>query len=386
MGLLNSVRGYFTRNISISDPALAEWLGINSAGMPIGDVSETRALGLTAFYRAVSLIAGTIASLPLKTYRTQEDGTRERAKSLFDNPAGPYSVTPFAWTEMVLTHSLIQGEAFLLHIRNAAGALVGLWPVHPRAVEKVEWSGFEKVCHVRMNDGSLKAMGQDEMTHIPALTTDGLRGVSPISSFRNALRVSLAGDIAAERMLSNGLLIAGLAVPKEDISADDAAEIKKGLAEKMQGVDKAGDIAVVNKALDFHPWTMSAEDAQFIAQRSFSVEEVARMFGVPPHLLGQTEKQTSWGTGVAEQNLGLARYTLMPWTSRIEQALSRLLPGSRFVEFDYAGLLQGTPTEEVGLLKTQIDAGILTVAEARRIRNLPPLESAARNENTNAEE
>jgi HK97 family phage portal protein len=135
---------------------------------------------------------------------------------------------------------------------------------------------------------------------------------------------------------------------------------------------------------------MSAEDAQFIGQRAFSVEEVARIFGVPPHLLAQTEKQTSWGTGVAEQNLGLARYTLMPWTSRIEQSLSRLLPTSRFVEFDYAGLLQGTPTEEVALLKTQIDARILTPNEARRLRNLPPLPDGdgpvARIENENAEE
>ena len=118
---------------------------------------------------------------------------------------------------------------------------------------------------------------------------------------------------------------------------------------------------------------MTQRDAQFIESRSFQVEEVSRIYGVPPHLLGQTEKQTSWGTGVAEQNLGLSRFTLMGWTSRIESALAAVLPPTEFAEFDYRGLLAGTPQQEIELLIAQKNAGLLSADEARAILNRPPL-------------
>lgn len=128
----------------------------------------------------------------------------------------------------------------------------------------------------------------------------------------------------------------------------------------------------VNRSLKFTPWTMPAVDAQFIESRVHQVEEVSRIFGIPPHLLGQTEKQTSWGSGVTEQNRGLARYTLMPWTSRIEQRLSRLMGNGQLCEYDYAGLLQGSAQEELQMLIDQVGADLLTVDEARRVRNLEP--------------
>jgi HK97 family phage portal protein len=356
--------------ISISDPALAQYLGISRSGTL--EVSESSALGSTAFYRAVSIIAGTIAGLPLKTYRRGPDDTRERSTSFLDHPAGPYPLTPFAWKELVMSHLLIQGETFLLHIYNGAGALVGLWPVHRSAVSDVEWSGTKKVFTVQMENGTTKLYTSDEMTHITGLTTDGLRGVAPLTLFRQAIQLGLAGDIAAKRSFSNGMLISGIVTPDTDMEEEEAKTIKEGLMAKMTGVENAGDIAVINRSLKFTPWSMTLEDAQFLQSREFQIIEFARMFGVPPHLLGATEKQTSWGTGVAEQNLGLARYTLIPWTGRIEEALSELLVGTKFCEFDYKGLLQGSPADEINLLIAQVKGGLLTEDEARAILNRPP--------------
>lgn len=359
-----------SQSYSISDPALAEFLGMTSTG--IGEVTSQRSLGVTAYYRAVSIVSGTIAGLPLKTYRKNGE-SKERVSSFLDKPAGPFPLSPFAWKELVMVHLLMHGEVFLAHIYNGAGGLIGLWPVHPLSVE-VKWaSGTEKAYRVSMTDGSFRDYGQNEMTQIMALTLDGTRGVNPLSIFRNSIRLGLAGDIAAERSFSNGMLVSGLVTPEEDISEEDAKIIKAGLQSKLSGVENAGDIAVTNKNLKFHQWSMSNEDAQFLESREFQVTEFARMFGVPPHLLGATEKQTSWGTGVAEQNLGLARYTLMPWTARLEESLSELLPNPRFAEFDYKGLLQGTPQDEIKLLIEQKDAGILTVDEVRGILNLPPM-------------
>ncbi|AQT79192.1 hypothetical protein B1R94_07805 [Mycolicibacterium litorale] len=142
---------------------------------------------------------------------------------------------------------------------------------------------------------------------------------------------------------------------------------------KMAGVDNAGDIAVINRKLKFDKWSMSAEDAQFLQSRAFQIEEIARWFGLMPIHLGQTEKQTSWGTGVAEQNRGLARYNLEGWTTRLQERLTRLLTGSKKCEFDYTAFLQPDPEKEIELLISQVDAGLLTLNEARKIRNQPPV-------------
>jgi HK97 family phage portal protein len=371
-------RAYDGPSFSISDPALAEYLGL-TYGIGIGEVTETRALGITGYYRAINIVAGTIAGLPLKTYRRLPNDGKERVPSFLDKPAGPYPLSAFAWKEMVMLHLLLQGEVFLLHIYNQAGALVGLWPIHRGAVD-VEWSGADKLFTVNMANGQKRVFTTSEMTHIMGLTIDGLRGIAPISLFRQAFKIGLAGELSAYRSFNNGLLIAGLVTPDTDLDEEEAKAIKQGLSQKLSGTEHVGDIAVINRSLKFTPWQMSMEDAQFIQSREFQVVEFARMLGVPPHLVGATEKQTSWGTGVAEQNIGLSRYTLMPWTSRLEEPLSDLLQKSRFCEFDYAGLLQGSPAEEIRLLIEEVEGGLLTVDEARAIRNRPPLTAKQKSE------
>jgi HK97 family phage portal protein len=156
---------------------------------------------------------------------------------------------------------------------------------------------------------------------------------------------------------------------------------------KLTGVENAGAIAVINRKLKFTPWTLSNEDAQFLQSRQFQIEEIARWFGIPPFELMQTDKQTSWGTGIEAQQRGLARTVLSPWANRLEQRLSRLLPKNQFAEFEFAALERGNPADEIRLLIEQVNAGLLTKNEARAIRNLPPLpEGPAPTEPANAQE
>jgi HK97 family phage portal protein len=362
---------------SISDPVLAEYFNVgnpNYAGVNVGELSS---LGLSGFYRAISLIAGTVASLPMRTLRDTDDG-RVRVGSVFDNPGGPEGPTPYEWTETVLTHLLMHGNAFLAHVFNGAGALAALVPIHPLgvAIELDATAPGGKLFKASLNDGSQRTFTMLDMTHIPSLTLNSDntgRGLSLISIARNSLGTGIAGDRAAARMFGKGPLILGMVSAEEDITEDEAKAIKEGLDAKMAGVDNAGDIAVVNRKLKFSEMSMTNADAQWLESRQFQIEEVARWTGVPPHLLMQTEKQTSWGTGVAEQNRGLARFTLAPWTTRVEQRLSRLLPSPRYVEFDYAGLLQPAPEQEIALLIQQVGAGLITVNEARKIRNMDPI-------------
>lgn len=249
--------------------------------------------------------------------------------------------------------------------------MIGLQPIHPLAVT-VDGA---KIYRVTLNDGTVRVFDPSTMTHIPALSLDGIKGVSPITVARNSFGTSIAAERSASRMFSNGALVSGIVTPEEDLTESEAQTVKESLRRKMQGESNAGDIAVINRKLKFQQWSMSAEDAQWLQSRAFQIEEIARWFGLMPFHLSQTDKQTSWGTGVSEQNRGLARYTLMPWTTRIEERLTRLLPEGQKVEFDYSMFLKPSTEDEIRLLIEQVQAGLLTVDEAREIRNMPPLEA-----------
>lgn len=370
---------------SISDPLLAQWFNIGTPNYSGVEINEHSALALSAVWRSVSVIAGTLASLPLRSLREAGEGKTEHVASIFDAPDGQYGQTPFEWKETGFLHLLLHGNAFQFKIRNEAGALVRLEWLHPLGVSIVEPSLDEyrlgklplggKWFDVAMKDGTQARFDAEYINHIPAMSSDGLRGLSPLEVARNSLGTAAAGDRAAARMFSSGALISGMVTPEDDLEPEETKQVKAELNQNVSGWENAGAIAVVNRRLKFTPWTMSAVDAQFLQSRQFSIEEIARWWGVPPHKLMQTDKQTSWGTGVEQQDRGLGRTVLSPWAQRFEQRCSRLLPSPRFVEFDFAGLERPSPKDEIELLLKQTGGKpILTVNEARAIRNLPPVE------------
>jgi HK97 family phage portal protein len=352
--------------LSISDSALIEWLGIGVNTAAGYSVTESSSLGLTAVYRAVALIAGTLAALPLKSYRRNADDTRDRVFSLLDDPGG--YLTVFEWKEMIYTHLLLHGNAYLLHQYNGAGVLSGLQPIHPSAVS-VTLDSFGKTFKVSLKQGGVKEFNQSQMTQLMNFSVDGVYGISPITACRSALATGLAADEAAGKMFANGLLLGG--VVTGDFTEEQAAQIKAGF-NRVQGSKNAGDISVLNRAVDFKPWAMNAEDAQFIEGRSFQVEEVARIFGVPKVLLAEDGGST-WGAGIKELIRGMHTTVFLPWAKRVEERLTRLLPRGQYAEFDFAQLLEPTKEEVTANLIAETDAGILTINEARKILNRPPL-------------
>lgn len=359
---------------SIGDPALAEFLGIGRTSAAGVDVNESSSLSLTAVYASVRLISGTVAGLPLKSYRTLGDGSRERVSTWLDNPGGAVGLTPYEFKELAMVHLLLHGNFYGLHVYNGAGTLAGLNPIHPLAVtvESADNTAANKVFTITLADGTRRAFTNTDMTHIPGLSTDGLVGVSPIRAMRDTIGTGIAGNDAAARIYKNGLLIAGLVTSEDTIPEDEAKSITASLKGRLSGTENAGDIAFINRNLKFTPWTMNAEDAQFLESRSFQVEEIARLYGVPKEMLSASGA-TSWGTGISELVRAFQKFTLAPYTTRIEERLSALLASPRHCEFDYDGLLQPTPSEVTDNLVKEIGAGLLTVDEARRILNRPPL-------------
>jgi HK97 family phage portal protein len=376
------MRWPWQRSIPISDPVLVALFGGGPSLAGI-TVTESTALGVSAFWRAVNLIAGTLATLPMPTFRDGPNGMRETIPSFLDDPGklAPGNPTPLEWKERVIAHLVIHGNAFLAHIYNQGGAIIGLHPIHPLAVG-VEWEKENgkmtgrKLYRVSLEDGTYRTFTSASLTQIMGLSLDGLRGLSVLTVGRTSIGTTIAGDKAAAGLFGKGPMVSGLVSADEDIDEEEAKEIKRGIDAKVSGIDNAGEIAVINRKLKFTQWSTSNADAQFLESRQFQIEEIARWFGIPPFELMQTEKQTSWGTGIESQQQGLARTVLSPWAQRVEQPLTRLLPRGQSTAFEFAGLERGNPAEEIGLLISQVQAGIMTVPEARAVLNRPPLPEA----------
>lgn len=365
---------------SVADPTTAFLLGYHVPGTKM--VSEHHAMTLSAVYRGASIVAGSIAGLPMRTMQYGAKGQSETSSSFLDSPGAKSlsdgtRLTAFEWKELVALHLLLHGNCYLQQIRSGAGNIVALNPIHPSHVE-VEWDADRfggKVFKISRSGDSSLELDSSDITHIMGMSYDGLKGISVITLARLSMGTALSGDEAANRQFQNGAMISGLITPRddEDLTPDDAKIIKETVNRTMMGTENAGDIPVINRRLEFTPWTLSAQDAQFLESRTFQIDEIGRWFGIPPHLLGLTEKSTSWGQGIAEQNRGLSRYTLSNFTGRIQERLSTLLPSGKWVEFDYTSFVKPSPEEEIKLLIEQVNSGLLTLNEARAVRNMPPL-------------
>jgi HK97 family phage portal protein len=371
-------------SLSITDPRLAALFSpggtVDLAGVEVGEQS---ALGLSALFRGVSLISGTLASLPLRSLRLDDSGAPQQVPSVFDDPDGPDGQTGFEWKETLFAHLVIHGRAGALKVRNDAGALVRLPLVHPLCFypELPTLDEYQSGrlpagglwFRVTLADRSQVRLDQNDFWYVPALAMTPGFGQGLMQTARRSLSTAIAGDKAAAKMFSSGALISGLATPTDeglDIS-DDLPRIRREVNRSVAGWENAGAIAVVNRRLTFTPWTMTAQQAQFIESRGFQIEEISRWTGVPPHLLMQTDKQTSWGTGVDEQNRGLSKFVLGHWAKRVEERGSRLLARPRWCEFDFAGLERPNFETNVGLVLQQIAAGLISAEYGRKLLNIP---------------
>jgi HK97 family phage portal protein len=363
-----------------NDPAFADWW-FRGSDTTTESVTPYTVLGLSAVLRSVQIISGTIAGLPFRSYERQGD-EKVRIPSDFDDPYPTIDgLTPFAWKETVLIHLLLWRKAFLWHESRLDGSAGFAYrPLLPDTITKVyrDSQGRRRFEYKDGND-ELQTVGSEQITFIPGPSLDGTDGHPLLYAARAVFSAALSGDREAQATLRRGIRIGGLVTPadnEEDFDQEEGAAILESLRSKVMGRENAGDIALINRRLKLTPWTPTNTDNQWVETKQLVLGDVERLFGVPPHLLADIEKQTSWGSGVAEQNLSLARYTLRGWSDRTQEVLSIRLPRGpvdQFCEFDYAGLLQGTPEQEIRLLIEQVEAGILTVDEARKIRNLPPL-------------
>lgn len=364
--------------LPITSTVLAEWLTGGSGSTAGVAVSERRVLGLPAYYRALAVTAGTLAALPFKVY---VDGTRERvtASTVLDKP-NPRQ-TPFEFWFTTYVNAISWGNGFGRKLRDGHGTVRQVWPLHPSRVRVVETQPTTadpagKLFLVIDHNGSEKRYTSAEIFHLPYLSPDGVCGVRPMELFRQSLGIAIAGDDSTANFLANGSRLSGILSTDQRLEDDAASRLKRRWKEKTSGPSNAGDIAVLDAGAKFQPISIPPADAQLLQSRQWSVSEIARMVGTPPHLIGDVEKSTSWGTGIEEQVLGWVKFTLQQWLILVEQRTDHeLLPmPAWYSEHSLEGLLRGDSAARSEFYTKLAQYGILVRNEARSYENLEPLD------------
>ena len=382
-----------------SDSAVYEWLtGRTLPGDGLPAVSQRAALGVSAVYACVGLIGGAVASLPLAFYQRGDGGRRERVDVMLDNRAAKAhwllneepapKMAAAAFWEYIVASLLLQGDA-MAWIYPSAVAPKWIKPLNPETVtvRRDPSNPSERVYDVWDDDlqRQFTVFGAD-MLHVPGIGFDGFRGLSVVrAAGRVPIGTAMAADEYHARFFANGarpdfVLETELKMDKAQID-----NLRAQWGESHGGVGNSHRPAVLSGGLKAKPLALGGADIRIIESRSYGVADIARLFGVPPHMIGETARSTSWGSGIEQQSIGFVQYTLQRHLTKIEQEINRKLwpdkaprSGTYFAEFVTDGLLRGDSAGRSGYYRQALGGGggpgWMTPNEVRRLENLPPVD------------
>lgn len=367
-------------NSTVSSGDVESMLEMFQANMSAHGEPVTRdsAMKVSAVYACIRLLCGAIGSLPAQIFH-KVDGQKKAAKehpyykALHDEP-NPMITSVVFW-ELVVNNILNDGDHFSLIGRNRNGDMMSLTPLNPDRVD-VDKKNGRLVYAVVFDDGKYAVYDQDDIFHVPNIGWNGKRG---LSTLRSALLNSVGGALAADKYSAS--FFANDATPRgyikfdQQLKEDQANIIRNYWFEHHQASDKRHLPAFIPQGGEFKSITMSAEDTQLLETRAFNVADIARIYGVPPHMIGHMEKSTAWGTGLEQQSLGLVIYTLHPIINRIEKEVNRKIIRSDdyFFKFNIDGLLRGDIKSRYEAYQVALGGnqqpGFLTINEVRELED-----------------
>jgi HK97 family phage portal protein len=319
----------------LTDTTLLSLFGGHSTASGV-NVTVEKAMGLPAMWRAVTLKAGVEASLPFKPFvgRAEEADPKSAAAQLMADPHP--DMTRFEFWQMIHTHRIAWGNAYALKLRNRLGQVVELWPIHPSRVQVGRnRTTLEKMYLV---DG-VDLYGDDVMLHLPGPGYDGICGLSPIREARSGIGLAIAAEEFGGKFFGSGSLATGILQTEQRLTDTQAERLSNRWETKRSGMQSAHKTIVLDKGAKFEQLTIPPEDAQFLQTRQFQTTEICRLIGVPPFLMFETEKSTSWGTGLEQQAIGWVVYDLTRDLIAVEQRVDKQL----LKPLDPNALSQGRP-------------------------------------------
>lgn len=355
------------------------YMGGSSAGK---NVNERSAMQMTAVYSCVRILAEAVAGLPLHLYRYKEDGGKERAIDnnlyhlLHDEPNKEMS--SFIFRETLMTHLLLWGNAYAQIIRNGKGEVVALYPLMPNKIQvDRDENGELYYIYTRSSDEAKTMEGVTvyltprDVLHIPGLGFDGLVGYSPIAMAKNAIGLAIATEEYGAKFFANGAAPSG--VLEHPGTIKDPSRLRENWNSTFGGSANSGKVAVLEEGMKYTPISISPEQAQFLETRKFQIDEIARIFRVPPHMVGDLEKSSF--SNIEQQSLEFVKYTLDPWVIRWEQSLSRALLNEDekrkyFFKFNLEGLLRGDYESRMSGYAVARQNGWMSANDIRELENM----------------
>ena len=363
-----------------ADAGYSFLFGRTTSGKP---VNERTAMQTTAVYACVRILAEAVASLPLHVYEYQDDGGKKLVHDhplyylLHDEP-NP-EMTSFVFRETLMSHLLIWGNAYAQIIRDGAGRVLGLYPLLPDKMEvQRDDKGNIYYVYSRNSDenptfkeyGNIKLKAEDVL-HIPGLGFDGLIGYSPIAMAKNAVGMTLACEEYGASFFANGANPGG--VLEHPGVLKDPSKVRESWNSVYRGVSNAHKIAVLEEGMKYQQIGIPPEEAQFLETRKFQINEIARIFRVPPHMVGDLEKSSF--SNIEQQSLEFVKYTLEPWLMRWEQSMARRLFSDSekreyFIRFNVEGLLRGDYASRMNGYAVARQNGWMSANDIRELENL----------------
>ena len=355
------------------------FFGSSSAGKR---VNERSAMQMTAVYSCVRILAEAVAGLPLHLYRYKEDGGKEKAiyhplyLLLHDEPNPEMS--SFVFRETLMTHLLLWGNAYAQIIRNGKGEVIALYPLMPdrMTVDRDRDGKLYYEYTVSTDDaptvkGTVVRLKPSDVLHIPGLGFDGLVGYSPIAMAKNAIGMAIACEEYGAKFFANGAAPGG--VLEHPGTIKDPGRVRESWQSTFGGSGNANKIAVLEEGMKYTPIGISPEQAQFLETRKFQINEIARIFRVPPHMVGDLEKSSF--SNIEQQSLEFVKYTLEPWRVRWEQSIQRTLFSAEekkqyFTKFNVEGLLRGDYASRMNGYATARQNGWMSANDIRELENM----------------
>lgn len=366
-----------------ADAGYSFLFGRTTSGKP---VNETTAMQTTAVYACVRILSEAIASLPVHVYQYKDGGGKEMVidhplyQVLHDEP-NP-EMTSFVFRETLMSHLLIWGNAYAQIIRDGAGRVLGLYPLLPNKMD-VQRDDKGEIYYVysRSSDenpnfkeyGDIK-LKKEDVLHIPGLGFDGLIGYSPIAMAKNAVGMTLACEEYGASFFANGANPGG--VLEHPGVLKDPSKVRDSWNAVYRGTSNAHKIAVLEEGMKYQQVGIPPEEAQFLETRKFQINEIARLYRIPPHMVGDLEKSSF--SNIEQQSLEFVKYTLDPWVIRWEQSLQKalLLPGEKgkyFIKLNVDGLMRGDYQSRMNGYSIGRQNGWLSANDIREMEDMNPL-------------
>lgn len=343
-------------------------------------INENSAMKVAAAWRCVNIISSAVGSLPLDLIRREDENTRKPAvghplRKVLTVQPNKWQ-TPTEFRRLLQAWLLLRGNAYARIVR-AGGEVVALVPIHPSRVQPRQLSTLDMEYSVTTPEGRALVLPQRDVLHLRGMSLDGVTGLSVLSYMREALGLSLQSEKAGARMLKSGSMAGGALEHPNKLSQEAFDRLKESIERQYSGPENAGRWMILEEGLKASPLTFSAADLQFMQLRDFQRYDIAMFFGVPPHMIGATDKTTSWGTGIEQQSIGFVTYTLNDWLTVWQDTIKRdLLGPSEREELDVRiytqGLLRGDVKARWEAYVKALQWGVMSPDEIRALEDMNP--------------